>query len=88
MDLDIELADEVIGRIRAIAVRHYGDGGDASVGRAVESALKMRLLSIRLTDRGGDEIEEPMAGWEFTDKQPAGQLPAEILSLLFRKGGT
>jgi len=88
MDLSIELGEEVIKGIRAIAVRHYGEGGDAAVGRVIESALEMRLLSIRLTDGGGDEIEEPMTGWEFASEQPAEQLPAEIQSWLFRKGGT
>ena len=86
-NLDIELGDEVIKGIRSIAVRHYGDSGDASVGRVVESALEMRLLSMKLAEGGGAEIEEPMAGWEFANKQPAGQLPAEIQSWLFRKGG-
>jgi hypothetical protein len=88
MDLNIELDDEVIERIRAIAVRHYGDNGDTSVSRVVESALEMRLLSIRLIERGGDEIEEPMARWEFVNKQPVEQLSAEIQRWLFGKGGS
>ena len=88
MDLNIELGDEVIKGIRSIAVRHYGDSGDASVGRVVESALEMRLLSITLAEVAGNEIEEPIAGWEFANKQPAEQLPAEIQSWLFRKGGS
>ena len=88
MDLNIELAGEVIETIRAIAVRHYGDNRDTSVSRVVESALEMRLLSIRLIDRGGDEIEEPMARWEFVNKQPAEQLSTEIQRWLFRKGGS
>lgn len=88
MDLNIELGDEVMERIRAIAMRHYGDNGDTSVSRVVESALQMRLLSIRLIDRGGDEIEESMARWEFVNKQPAEQLSAEIQRWLFRKGGS
>jgi hypothetical protein len=87
-NLDIELGDEVIRGIRSIAAHHYGDSGDASVGRVIESALEMRLLSMRLAEEGGSEIEEPMASWEFVSKQPAGQLPAEIQSWLFRKGGS
>jgi len=87
-NLNIELGDEVIKDIRSIAVRHYGDSGDGSVGRVIESALEMRLLSMKLAEEGGAEIEEPMASWEFVSKQPAGQLPAEIQSWLFRKGGS
>jgi len=88
MDLNIELGDEVIERVRAIAMRHYGGNGDTSVSRVVESALEMRLLSIRLIDRGGHEIEEPMVRWEFVNKQPVEQLSAEIQRWLFGKGGS
>ena len=88
MDLNVELGDEVIERVRAIAMRHYGDSEDASLSRVVESALEMRLLSIRLIDRGGHEIEEPMARWEFVSEQSAGHLSAEIQRWLFRKGGS
>ena len=60
-NLDIELGDEVIKGIRSIAVRHYGDSGDGSVGRVIESALEMRLLSMKLAEEGGAEIEETIA---------------------------
>jgi hypothetical protein len=86
MDLSIGLGDEVIERIKAIAARHYGDNGDASVSRVVESALEMRLLSIKLIDMGRDEIEEPITRWQFVDKKPVEQLPVEIQRQLFRKG--
>jgi hypothetical protein len=88
MDLNIELGDEVIERIKAIATSHYGNNRDSSVSRVVESALEMRLLSIRLIDKGRDEIEEPIAHWQFVNNQPTEQLPEEILSQLFRKGGS
>jgi hypothetical protein len=86
VNLDIDFADEVIKGVRSLAVRHYGDSGDASISRVVESALEMRLLSIKLAERGGNEIEEPIASWEFANKQPAEQLPTEIRSWLFRGG--
>ena len=85
-NINVELGSEVIEGIRSLAVRHYGDNGDASVSRVVESALEMRLLSIRLAEGSGNEIEEPIACWEFANKQPAGQLPEEIRSWLFRGG--
>lgn len=86
-NLDIELGDRVVKGVSSLAVRHYGDSGDISMGRVVESALEMRLLSIKLVERGGDQIDEPLRSWEFADKQAAEQLPAEIRSWLFRKGG-
>ena len=87
MDISVELDHEVVTKIRAIAERHYGDNGNASVCRVVESALKMRLLSMKLAQEGVAEIEEPVVGWEFRDKQPAAQVPGVIQSWLFRKGG-
>ena len=51
----------------------------------LRSALEMRLLSIKLTEGGGNEIEEPITGWDFANKQPAEQLPVEIRSWLFRR---
>jgi len=53
--------------------------------RVIESALEMRLLSISLVEGGGNEIDEPITGWEFANKQPAEQLPIEIRSWLFRR---
>ena len=87
MDLSVELDDEVVTKIREIAERHYGDSGDVSVCRVVESALKMRLLSVQLAQEGAADIEEPVVDWGFGDKQPAAQLPGVIQSWLFRKGG-
>jgi hypothetical protein len=87
-NLDIEFAKEIINGVRSLAVDHYGDGSEASISRVVESALKMRLLSMILVEGGGNEIEEPVTDWEFANKQPAEQLPEEIRSWLFRKGGS
>ena len=67
--LNIDLGDEVINGVRSLAVYHYGDSGDASIGRVVESALEMRLLSIKLAEGGSNEIEETITGWEFVNKQ-------------------
>ena len=86
-NLDIE-GDELVEGVKYLAVRHYGDGSEASIRRVVESALQMRLLSIILAEGGGNTIEEPITDWEFANKQPAEQLPAEIQSWLFRRGGS
>jgi hypothetical protein len=84
-NVDIELDDKMIKGIISLAVYHYGDSGDPSVDRVVESALEMRLLSIKLAERGRDEIEDPMTIWEFDSKQPAEQLPTEIRNWLFKR---
>ena len=84
-NLNIELGDELIKGVRFLAVRHYGDSGDASMRRVVESALEMRLLSIKLAEGGGNEIEEPIMAWEFSSKQSVKQLTGEITDWLFRR---
>jgi len=85
-NLDIE-GDELVEGIKYLAWHHYGDDSEASIRRVVESALEMRLLSIILVEGGGDAIEEPITDWEFSHKQPAEQLPQEIRSWLFGRGG-
>jgi len=85
IQLDVELDDELINRVKRLATHHYGDASDGSIVKVVESALEMRLLATILVEGGGNETEEPIRDWEFGNKQPAKQLPAEIQSQLFRR---
>jgi hypothetical protein len=84
-NVDIE-GDGLVEGVKCLAIRHYGDSSEASISRVVESALEMRLLSIILVEGGGNDIEEPVASWEFASERPAKQLPTEIRSWLFRGG--
>lgn len=59
-EIDIELDNDLIEGVKRLAVRHYGDSGDASMGRVAEAALEMRLLWVDLVKGGGNEIEEPI----------------------------
>jgi hypothetical protein len=43
---------------------------------------------MKLAGEAGAQIEGPIMGWEFANRQPAGQLPTEIRSWLFREGGS
>jgi len=84
-ELEIELTKDLIEGVRRLAVRHYGDGGDASVRRVVEVALEMRLCWLDLMKGGGNEVEEPTVHWEFADMPLRVQAPAEIQDWLFRR---
>jgi len=84
-NLDIELGAELVEAVKDLAVRHYGDSGEASLSRVVESALEMRLLAKELVPGGGDEIEEPIRSWESPNKQLGEQVPGEIRDWLFRR---
>ncbi|MBI4284073.1 MAG: hypothetical protein HY663_06355 [Chloroflexi bacterium] len=81
--LNIELDDRLIDGIKRLAARHYGDSGDASIGCVVGTALEMRLLWLELVKGGGNEINEPVVNWEFSDIQPTEQFPTEIRNFLF-----
>jgi hypothetical protein len=86
-NLDIQ-GDELVEGTKYLALRHYGDASETSIRRVVESALEMRLLSIILVEGGENTIEEPITDWEFTNNKPDEQLPDEIQSWLFRRGGS
>ncbi len=83
-EIDIELDSNLIEGVKRLAVSHYGDCGDVSIGRVAEAALNMRLLWEDLVKGGENEIEEPIVDWEFPSKQPAEELTAEITDWLFR----
>ena len=84
-NLDIELGSELVGRVKCLATRHYGDSGDTSIGRVIESALRMRLLATELVEGGGNETEEPIVNLEFTEGESKMEQPADIRDWLFRR---
>lgn len=84
-ELEIELGGDLIEEVKRLAVGHYGDGGDASMARAVEAAFRMRLLWLDLVEGGGSEVEEPTVNWEFEDTSAREKAPAEIQDWLFRR---
>ena len=59
-ELEIELESDLIEEVKRLAVRYYGDSGDASISRVAESALKMRLVWTVLVNKGGNEVGEPI----------------------------
>jgi predicted transcriptional regulator len=82
---DIEISSDLMGKVDHLALRHYRDIGDASRLRVIEVALELYFLWQDLMKGGGNEIEEPLATWEFSNNQPAEQLPIEIQDWLFRR---
>jgi hypothetical protein len=84
-EIDIEADDDLVEGVKRLAVRHYGDDSEASQQRVVESALDMRILWAHLGEGGKDEIEEPIANWEFGNGQPAKQFPDEVGGWLFKR---
>jgi len=78
--LEIEIGNELIDGIKDLAIRHYGDNGDASVSRVVEDALLVRLMLLEGLGSAGQEVGEPIINWEPGEEQTK----PEINDLLFR----
>ena len=86
-ELDVDLSSDLVEQVRQLAVRHYGDASDASISRVVEVALEMRLLWQGQANVSSNDIEEPVANWEFSDAgRPANErLPHDLEGWLFRR---
>lgn len=87
-DLDVELDRDLLEGVRRLAMHLYGDSSDASLARVVEVALEMRLLWQDRASVSADDIEEPVANWEFGGNgSPTERLPHEVAGWLFRRRG-
>ncbi len=62
--LEIELTKELTEGIKDLAMRHYGNKGEASVSRVVEDALLVRLMLLEGLGSAGQEVGEPIINWE------------------------
>lgn len=58
-ELDIPANDKLLGVIESLAIKLYGDDGEASRRRVVEAALEMRIVWSQLVKRGQQETDEP-----------------------------
>ena len=82
--MELEIRADLLEGLRLLAQRHYGDGGEASVGKVVEAAIEMRLS---LLGEDGIEVEEPVSHWQFDDTPVNGSLPDAIIDWMFKGGG-
>ena len=69
-EIDIELDNDMIEGIKRLAMRHYGDSSDASVGRVAESAAEMHLLWSHLVKGSEKEIDEPIYYVKGSERSP------------------
>ena len=49
--LDIEVPDELLSKVKRLAVHLYGDSGELSQAKIIESAISMRLIWFHLLNR-------------------------------------
>ena len=84
--LELELSADLIKELRRLAQRHYGDAGEAAVGRVVESAVEMRLLWEGHVTHGSGDLEEPVSDWQFDDNSGREMLPDSVTDWMFKGG--
>ncbi len=83
--LDIEIGAELLKAVKSLALRHYGDDGSSSTSRVVHVAMAIRLLYLDLGEKGGQELDEPVAKWELGDALAGDQVQAILTDLLFKR---
>ncbi len=84
-DLDIPANDRLLGVIKRLAIKLYGDGSEASRKRVVETALEMRIVWSHLVEKGQEETDEAVSRWEFSKSPVTGKNDDNINSWLFRR---
>lgn len=85
VDLEIEVNNEFITKIRNLALRYFGDDTDASLAQVLEVALRMRCLWSRSIRQGQAETEEAVSKWKFPESPVAGETGDNISDWLFRR---
>ena len=66
-DLDIPANDRLLGVIKRLAIKLYGDDSEASRKRVVKTALEMRIVWSHLVQKGQQETNEAVSRWEFSE---------------------
>ena len=84
-DLDIPANDRLLGVIKRLAIKLYGDDSEASRKRVVETAIEMRIVWAHLVERGQQETDEAASTWEFSESPVTEENTCTISDWLFRR---
>ncbi len=84
-DLDITANERLLGVIKRLAIKLYGDDSEASRKRVVETALEMRIIWSHLVEKGQQETDEAVTSWEFPELPVTEENAGSIMGWLFRR---
>lgn len=84
-ELNIFVDNKLLEGIRRLAVEHYGDDGEISRKRVVETALEMRLLWSGSVTQGKEEAGEAVSKWEFEESLDTEENGDAMRRWLFRR---
>ena len=85
IELDIAMENDLITKTRDLAVRYFGDDGDASLAQVLEMAFTMRCLWSRSVRMGQQETGEAVSTWEFPESTTKRENNVGIQNWLFRR---
>ena len=84
-ELEINVRNEMLEGIGRLAIKQYGDSSEASRGRVIETALKMRILWSYSVRMGQQETGEAVSTWEFPESTITQESSDSIQNWLFRR---
>ena len=82
---EIQIDNELDGKVSHLALSHYGDTSEASRLRVTEVALESYFRWLELVKGGEKEFGEPSVDWQSGEGKPVDRLPAEIADWLFKR---
>lgn len=85
IELDIVMENDLITKIRNLAVRYFGDDGDESLARLLALAFAMRCLWSHSVESGQHEVNEAVSNWEFSESSLTEENTGTINGWLFRR---
>ncbi len=84
-DLDIPADERLLGVVRKLAVKLYGEDSEASRKRVVETALEMRILWSCSVKENRLETDEAVSKWEFGESPVIEENSGPVRNWLFRR---
>jgi len=85
VELDVQMGNDLIAKVRNLAIRYFGDDTDASRAQVLEAAIRMRCIWSRLVTKGQKEIDETATEWEFPSFPVISENDVIIRNWLFRR---
>ena len=85
VELDITMGDDLVAKIRDLAVQYFGDDGDESLARVLQLAVAMRCLWSHSVQSGQHEVNEVVSNWEFSESPTTEENTDTVNNWLFRR---
>ena len=85
IDLDIVMSNDLIAKTCDLAMRYFGDDGNASLAQVLEVAFRMRYLWSHSVKDGQLDTDEVVSKWEFAESPVTGENGGTIHRWLFRR---